>query len=214
MTTALKASGSVYAYRVLPENTTAYDYVNSGETKRYVLPGTWLPQGGRTPNLVLYSAASIAGELLRGAPDGKPYRLAAAYIEFENNSGTPVSPPANTDRSAGLSYYAALQSHATRDYLRVPLTAAILDSTDEVKYPRGNRVTCFAETSGTAGVHGKAFSSETQSRVYGGALVATPVYANASQDLVYSRFYFADTDSQLVQFSGSQIAVRWPIVLE
>lgn len=176
------------------------------------LPGTWHFSRNFARNIILYEWATITGELLRNAPDRKPYHPAALYVEYENNGGADVSPP-TVARTEGGSYYEDLLSSPNRDYLRVPLTAATLTSTDEEKFPFGNRVTFFAQTSGVLGVHGKEFSAAQQSRVYGAALIATPDFGDATQDLVFSRFYYGDADDQLVKLVGSQIGIEWRVNL-
>ena len=176
------------------------------------LPGDWRYSKPFEPNLVLYEWAAIVGEMLRNAPDRKPYHPAALYIEFQNAAGAAVSPP-TVVRDEGGNYYEELLTSPDRDYLRVPMTAATLTSSDEDKYPLGNRVTYFAQTSGVTGVHGKTFSAAQQSRVYGAALVATPDFGDATQDLIFSRFYYSDADNQMVKLVGSQIGIEWRVLL-
>ena len=176
------------------------------------LPGKWLGENEFASNLVLYEWATIVGELLRKAPDKKPYGLGGMYIEFENNAGAPAAVPA-VDRNEGRSYYDELLTSSNRDYLRVPLIATTLTSTDEIQFPAGNRVTAFAQTEGVTGVHGKVFSASQQSRIYGAALVAFPEFADATQDLVFSRFYYSDSDNQMIKITGSQIGIEWRLNL-
>jgi hypothetical protein len=171
------------------------------------LPGDWQFEHPFERNLILNEWAAILGELLRGAPDRKPYQFGAMYIEFENNGGAAVSTPTPL-RTEASSYYADLVSDSTRDYLRVPVTAVTLTSTDE-NFPRGNRLTAYAQTDGTVGVHGKPFSPASQSRVYGAALVSTPDFGDASQDLIWSRMYYTDTSRQLIALASSQVGLAW-----
>ena len=188
--------------------------------RRPSLQEQWLPKvhgrarlssvldlGSWVHNDTLYGWATVVGQLLTGAPDGKPYKIGAMYFEFENNGGAAVTAPSFT-RSDGLSYYSGLSVHATRDYLRVPLIAATLASSDESLFPGGNVTTYYAQTAGTVGVHGKAFNSGVQSRVFGAALVSTPEFSDASQDIVYSRLYFP-TAEQLIKLAGSQLSISW-----
>lgn len=201
------AQGEVRPSRVLPESFTRILDMKAGKQVIRNLPGLWLPKGCWEHNDVLFDAATIFAELLRGAPDGKVYQIAAMYLEFDN-SGLTISPPA-FNRSGGKAYYDGLDTDPNRDYLRVALTAATLDSTDSTDYARGNRVTFFGQTAGVTGNHGKTFASAANSVVFGGALVATPVFADQTQDLVLSRFYFSDSSNQLAKLDGSQIGLNW-----
>jgi hypothetical protein len=88
-----------------------------------------------------------------------------------------------------------------------------LTSTDEDRFPFGNCVTTFAQTSGVTGVNGKPFSAAQQSRVYGAALVAFPDFGDATQDLVFSRFYYSTASKQLVKLAGSEIGIEWRVNL-
>jgi hypothetical protein len=185
-----------------------------GEARGYQITpgGVWIPTSDWQPNMVLYDAATIWAELLRGSPDGKTWFLGGCYIEFENNGGAAVSPPTPT-RSGGISYYDGLLSDPDRDYLRVALTSMTKDSSDLDLYPGGNRLTVFAQTEGVVGVHGKTFSDAVSSRVYGCGIVATPVFADSTQDRVHSRFYWTDSDNQLIKLLGSQIGISWRLTL-
>lgn len=180
-----------------------------------MLPGGWHSPTDWQPNLMPKSYAGAICELLRRAPDGKQYGIAAMYLEFENNGGAAVSPP-SLDRDTGgdLTYFDSLGDSATRDFLRVPLSGVLLDSSDETLFPRGNRLTYFAQTSGIAGVHGKPFSAAQQSRVYGGCLVATPEPADRSQDIIVHRFYFTDAAKQLIKLDNQQIGLEWPVTFD
>lgn len=209
-----KVFGEVRAHRVSDRqlvSTYVPNLLNGKLTKQRLL-GCWSPQCDFQPNLVLYEWASIVGELLRNAPNRKLYHIGGMYLEFENNSGAAVSPPTPV-RDEGGSYYESLLTHPTRDYLRLPATAVTLTSTNESLFPFGNRVTAFAQSEGVAGVHGKEFSAAQQSRVYGVALAAYPDFSDATQDLLLSRFYYSDTDDQLVKLTGSQIGVEWRLNL-
>jgi hypothetical protein len=186
----------------------------SGQVRPFhVRNGVWQPAGTPEHNAVLYGAATIMGQLLRGQPDGRSWRLGAVYLEYENNGGVAVSAPA-FDRSGGRDYYDGLGLSATRDYLRVPLTAQTFESSDDDLYPGGNLLTVFAQTAGVEGVNGKTFSHTVQSRVFGGALVATPEFSDPTQDVVFSRFYYDVASNQLVKLAGSQIGLTWELTLQ
>lgn len=177
------------------------------------LPGTWqFADRPRRHNDILYDWAGIVAMLLRRDPAGQPWHLATMYLEFENNSGDPVSTP-EVAREDGLSYYAALEDSPTRDYLRVPIIASSADITDPLLFTRPNALTFFGQTVGAAGVHGKEFSGSAPSRIYGAALVATPVPEDSSQDVVFSRLYYDDPDDQLVKPSSNhQIGIEYQLV--
>lgn len=172
-----------------------------------VLPGIWKPYGFWEDNLTLYDWAEIYGMLLRGEPDGRQYRIGGMAIEFENNGGAAVSPPA-FDRSGGKSYYDGLSSSGTRDYLRVPLSGHLMADSGN-----GKKITFLAQTAGVTGVHGKTFSDTVSSRVFGAALMAFPEGEDdSSLDIVHSRFYYTAAN-QLIKQAGSQITVTWPLTL-
>jgi hypothetical protein len=178
------------------------------------LPRGWSPITPYQSNNILYEWAAIVGNLL--LRKGEKYGIGGMYIEFENTAspGDPVTPPDFTrDPEEGVQYYDSLALSADRDYLRVPLVAGVLDSTDTLKYPNGNRTKFFAQTSGTVGVHGKTFSDVTNSTIFGGALVAFVDETDATRDLVFARFYI-DTDLQVVKLATSQHGLEWAVSFE
>ena len=162
-------------------------------------------------NLIMYDWGTIGAKLL--AQGLATYRIAAMYIEFENvgDPGDAVSVP-TYDRSGGVAYYNSLSGSGVRDYLRVALTTATIDATDDTLFPGGNRVTFFGQTSGVTGVHGRAFSDANNSKIFGAALVAMVDEDDATQDLVLSRAYFAAADQQ-VKLSTSQVGIEWQVSL-
>ena len=162
-------------------------------------------------SLMLYDAATVISQLLRGAPDGKDYRIANMYVEFENNGGAAVTPPALVDRSEGLEYYNGLSVSLTRDYLRVPIVRTSLESSNPTLYPAGNAGYYDVHLVGgpsVVGVHGKVFQAGNQSRVYGGALVASPEPDDPAADLVVYRFYYDTAAQQLILPASAGIAVE------
>lgn len=179
---------------------------------RTLLPGKWEPLTDWQHNDVLYDWAAIGARLLTQGLSG--YRIGGLYLEYKNvaSPSDTVAPPA-FDRSGGIGYYNALASSPNIDYLRVPLVAASFDSSDAIKFPNGNRCSFFAMSQGTVGVHGKAFSDVNNSKVYGGALVAIPSLADATQDIVFSRFYLSSGEQQ-VKLPTSQLGLSWQLVLE
>lgn len=178
-----------------------------------VLYRGWTPLTDFEHNDFLYEWGAIFGNLL--CRRGLNYGVGGMYVEFENvgTPGDPVAPPAFTrDADEGVDYYNALADSADRDYLRVPLISATMGSSDEAKFPKGNRPTFFAQTGGVAGVHGKPFSDADNSVVFGGALVAFVDEADHTRDLVLSRFYVS-TGKQQPKLSTSQIGFEWRLTL-
>ena len=75
-------------------------------------------------------------------------------------------------------------------------------------YPKNNIARFIAQTAGTIGVHGNTYSDGSNSRVYGGALVAFLDETDAAQDILLSRFYFAEAN-QVLKPAGSQVGITW-----
>lgn len=167
------------------------------------------------PNQIQYHWGFIAAQTI-GKGLAK-YRLSAMYIEFENvaSPGDPVTVPA-FGRDEGTEYYDALQSSGTLDFLRVPLLQepmlGIVSGFEDyfTAGETGNRATFFAQSQGVVGVHGKTFSDVANSKVYGVALVATPVFADRTQDVVFARTYFS-LGEQTLKEASSQIGISWDI---
>lgn len=162
-------------------------------------------------NEILYGWADAAAQSL--ALGQANYKISAMFIEFKNvaSPGDAVTVPSVT-RSAGLSYYNSLLLTSDQDYLRVPMTAVTVESSDIDRFPLGNIMRFFAQSQGTTGVGGKTFSAGANSKIYGAALVVTPSFADAAQDIVFSRFYFP-TDEQSVKLASSQSGIDWEVTL-
>ena len=137
----------------------------------------------------------------------KNYKINAMYIEFENTAMIPSTP--SYQRSEGVEYYENLTLSATKDCLRVPLIAApakgLASGYSNLNF---NQLTFIAQTAGTQGVHSKTFSDTVNSKVYGLALVAAPVWNDRTQDLIFARKYYATAD-QVMKQASSQIGVSW-----
>lgn len=169
----------------------------------------WKPCGPLVPNAVLYDWAPILIGNLRNEPDGKSYHIGGMYLEFDNSGGAITNPSITRDESLG--YYANLNSNnPNRDYLRVALIASEAENTDASKYSAENLGRFYAHTSGVTGVHGLDFADTANSVVYGGALVAYREFGDASQDLVFSRFYFEQAQ-HTPKVASSQIGIAWEI---
>lgn len=171
---------------------------------------SWRPVTQFKHNLVVYQWATIVAKLL--ATGDSRYRIGGMYLEFENtdNPGDTVSPPV-FDRTRDISYYNSLSLSSNRDYLRVPMTAVTTSS--EGSGLTDNQLTFFARSSGIVGVHGKSFSAASNSVIFGGSLVAFVDGTDATQDLIYSSWYYDPADQQQ-KLPSSQIGIEWEITLE
>jgi hypothetical protein len=138
------------------------------------------------------------------------YGIGAVYLEFENvaDPEDPVSPPA-TAREDTIDYYEGLSASADRDFLRIPI--AITPSIGVVPgfeayfaEGQGNRLIVHAQSGGTVGVHGKAFSDVANSKVFGIAVVGMPDRADRTKDILFARSYYA-ADKQQVKAPTGQI---------
>lgn len=165
-------------------------------------------------NLFMRQWASIVAPLLATGDISR--RVALMYIEFANVAAPgDVAPVPTYDRedSSALNYYLGLASSPSNDYVRVPMIAATISSTDVSIWPLGNHISFFAMTQGSVGEHGKELSEAANSVVIGGALVAQVAPSDPSQDLVLNRFYFNPAD-QMAKLATGQLGVEWDITLE
>jgi hypothetical protein len=187
-----------------------------------VLPSGVLVPRARKQNQIQLSWATIVCQQIgyRRRPGRRDYAIAGMYIEFENvaDPEDAVDVPTDFDRSENLDYYTDLLSSGVRDYLRVPLTQEPLLSIADgyeayFAEGEGNRLTFLALTAGSEGVTGKAFSSAANSKICGAALVAMPVSGDSTQDVIFSRTYFAEED-QVVKEAPKQVAVTWQLDFE
>lgn len=164
---------------------------------------TWLDKAG------LIAARAI------GLGDST-YKINAMYLEYENvaTPSTIVTPPTFAT-SDDVTYFENLSVSPHKDYLRIPLLPVsalqvIPGFEGSFAAGEGNQLEFFAQSSGTQGVNGKPFSDTVNSRVYGIALVATPVFADRTKDVVFSRAYYT-TAQQKVKEPNSQIGVSYVV---
>jgi hypothetical protein len=160
-------------------------------------------------NLTLYDWAGIVTRLLSAGD--RRYRISTMYMEFANVAmpgDTVTVPTFSRGPGAGVSYYNGLSSSPNADFLRVPIISGLIDTTNPTNFPLGNMITFFAQSQGTTGTYGKAFSAEANSVVYGGALVATPDNDDPTQDIVLARFYYP-TDQQIPKLDSGQVGIEW-----
>lgn len=175
-----------------------------------VIDDIWTPCSDFKSNLVLYDWAKITAKLLTSGDAN--YRIGGMYLEFENTAspGDTVSAP-TFDRTRSITYYNSLSGSASRDYLRVPLTATQLLSAGEGL--TDNQIIFFARSSGVTGVHGKTFSDSANSVIFGASLVAFVDSTDATQDILLSSFYFSTGDQQQ-KLATSQIGIEWELTLQ
>jgi len=157
----------------------------------------WSPIIHVPHNLVLFGAADILARLVSG---NDAYALSTVYLEFTNGA----APSVTAARDEGQSYYNGLDG-VNKDFLRTEISFAPAFTASSGDYT-GNIANFFGLSSGSTGVKGLAFNQGAGSKVYGGALVASPTGA-FSGDVVFARFYF----TALTKLNGSQIAIKWPI---
>lgn len=174
---------------------------------------TWLlePESCLENQLQVWSGYIAAKAIGQG--DGN-FRIRGFYIEFENVAlpGDPVSAPVSFSVNDGIEYYQNLTGD--RDYLRVPLagvpTIQVPAGMESIfaEPGQGNRILLFAETAGSVGVNGLPFSDAVNSKIYGLAIIAAPDWNDPSQDLVFARGYYQESQQKL-KSAGTQIGVSW-----
>lgn len=169
-------------------------------------------------NQIQYEWGAVAAQCI--GMGNRNYRVNAMYIEYENvaSPSDDVTVP-TYGRDEGRGYYDDLAMSATRDFLRVPLLfqpSIGIESGYEDYFTagvNGNKLTFYTQSQGTTGFHGKSFNSSANSKVFGVALVATPVFADPTQDLVFARTYFEVAD-QTPKLASSQVGITWDVVFE
>jgi hypothetical protein len=154
---------------------------------------------------------------------GEPrYRISTIYVEFENVDDTEdvvTTPSVDALNPAhGVSYYLSLADSTTRDFLRLPLPALPTITVAPGwagAFPEpghGNTLSIFAQTAGSVGVFGRAFSSAARSKICGTALAVTPVAGDITRDIVVARGYF-DSAEQIVKPANAHVGLSWEIPL-
>lgn len=146
------------------------------------------------------------------------YRISHVYVEYENVAlpTDPVTVP-TYDADDGRGYYDNLVS--PRDYLRVPLIgspAVQIASGYEGLFTDGvdgNKLVFFAQTIGTSGENGLAFSNAVNSKVFGLALVSVPDTADKTKDVIITRGYYS-TANQKLKEASAQIGVTWELTFK
>jgi hypothetical protein len=130
-----------------------------------------------------------------------PTTINCVYVEFENvlHPTDPVAvppgvPPATRD------YYEGLSGAPGRDYLRIG--AQLTPSEAGFTMTPDTSVTFLAQSSGVRGVLGRPFDATANSKVCGLALVAAPVLADRTRDVVFARWYYPPALQQVKPAQG------------
>ncbi len=179
-------------------------------TLSHRLPNGELVQHVTKDNTLMVSYGQAACQLFGWG--NRNYRISAIYLEYENTVSA-VTPPSYAATDSIL-YYANLAP--PKDYLRVPITGSpvvgIASGYEAYFTPgvSGNMLSIGADSVGSTGVNGLAFSNAENSRVYGVALVATPVGGDPSQDILITRGYF-DAADQMVKPPTGQVHAGWRV---
>lgn len=144
------------------------------------------------------------------------YLPASMYVEYENvaTASDVVATPV-VDKADTVAYYQTLSASSTRDFLRVPvLSMAELSVAPgyATRLAAGlfNKASYTAFVVGSTGVFGRPFSAAARSKVCGIALVATPVPADRTQDIIWGRAYYLGVNQKLVPDTG-QLAVTYEL---
>lgn len=137
-------------------------------------------------------------------------RYVASHMLFEYvNTGGSVTPP-SFDEVDDIDYYLGITSDVNRDYLRVPILTTGYGKTD-IDLAYNDILKFHSRSSGTAGVNARAFTAGAGSRVIGGGLVAAPVPADRTQDILIARWY---AGSPKTKVDGSEISLDWELTQE
>lgn len=195
--------GRVRPHRVKPGGRPVYD-----RARRLWLPPGFAPASAWKHNQVQYDWGFSIAKLAAGDLAYAPRTL---YIEFANlaDPDDTVDPPSFArSHEEGVDYYLDLRDSSDRDYLRIDVIAPQVRSSDEAVYPLGNQLVLYGVATVNTGVGGKSFAPGSNSKAYGGALVASPVADDPTRDVVLARAYFA-ADAQQIALATSQIGIEW-----
>lgn len=168
---------------------------------------------GVAMNSRLYSWGWAASRLFQGDAS---FKIATLYVEFKNvaSPGDAITNP-TFQRQDGLDYYEDLASSPNTDYLRLRVgmpTVDVVPGYESYFRPgEGNMLIYTASTGGAVGVHGKPFSAEANSKVYGAALAASPFINDRTQDVLIARGYYPQGQHLVKQPTGQlEITYQFP----
>jgi len=155
------------------------------------------------PNLVTFQGMEVLSRLVAGQDE---YRVAGVYFEYENNAGSPTIP--TFDRETTIDDFQSLV--APQDYVRSELAAVPTigtgDSTSSGNPYINNRAQFFGLATVDEGENGEPFSAAANSKIVSVGLVAMPVLADPTRDLLYARFAPA---SEFTVESGRNPGITW-----
>ena len=139
---------------------------------------------------------TVVSNLLAGNSSYMPNYL---YVEFTNLDNPTI--PTDTD---GVEYYQALHTTTpTVGYLRIPITIKPTVS--------NNRITYTVLMTSTTSANGLSFGSG--SRIYGVALVSAITPTDSSNDIVFAREYFSDSNKQLVMSENQTFCFSFQVAV-
>lgn len=158
-------------------------------------------------NGVLYSWGQIAAVLL--ATGNADYRLSKMYVEYENktNPEDAIVVP-SFSRSLEIDYFASLAVDAKKDYF---IADVVMNSVSSVG--TSTDLHLLARLNALTGVHGKPFSSDSNSSIYGCHLAASPQVGDPTQNILFSSVYLSSED-QRTKLPNSSLNLLWRIQLQ
>jgi hypothetical protein len=141
------------------------------------------------PNLVTVQGCEILARVLSGDPT---YKINGVYFEFENTAGTPAA--VSYTRSTTAAEMRGGAASPTKGIIRSALAAAGTLATGDSSASglpySNNRATFFAlATSAVDSIDGSpAFSAGANSKIVSVGLVAMPMQADFTKDVLFARF--------------------------
>lgn len=158
-------------------------------------------------NGILYSWGQIVANLL--ASGNTNYRLSKMYVEYENktNPEDAIVVP-SFSRSIGLNYFASLSADPKKDYFIADVLMNSITSVSD-----NTNLQLLARLLALTGVHGKPFSSNNNSTIYGCHLAAAPQSGDPTQNILFSSVYFSSED-QRITLPNSSLNLLWRIQLQ
>lgn len=163
------------------------------------------------PNLVTIGGCEILARVLAGDPT---YKINGVYFEFENTAGSPaaVSYTRTTTAAAMRGGAASATKGIIRSALAAQGTLETGDSSASGMPYSNNRATFFAlATTAVDSIDGSpAFSAGANSKIVSVGLIAMPVAADFTKDVLFARFTPA---APFAVQAGRYPGVTWTVEL-